>query len=626
MDIPMEMKLLGPNKRRLWFLVAIASTNLGALYLMTGILRHTETGFLNYCIFALFTVLFFWISFYFWTAVIGFFTYLSGTDSLAISRSVKKGPWLISSRTALIMPIRNENTQRVFAGIETMLESLLETGMHSFFDFFVLSDTSDPQIRSEEKEWAEIMKLKTAGKFHFFYRNREHNHNRKVGNIRDFCTRWGKNYKYMIILDADSIMTGDTMIKMVAVMERNPRVALVQVPPYPVNQLTLFARIQQFACRMYGPIIMAGLNFWQSGSGNYWGHNAILRIEPYMKHCELPRLPGKEPFGGELWSHDFVEAALLRAAGWGVWLAYDLNGSYEEIPQNIVAYAQRDLRWCKGNLQHTRFLGMSRLHPISRFHLLSGIMSYLCSPLLILLILAVGMDIFLNNLGNALSVHSAFFSGEPAMVFLTSFTCLMFLLPRILGMIWHLRGPDRLRHFGGGVKACLSVLLETIFSFIIAPIFIVIKTRNLISCLMGIRIKWERHAKGNTRLKEALTFHGGQTFLGLLAGSTILLNADLFFWWYAPALFWLVLAIPISICFSRIQAGEKARRAGLFVIPEESDPPRIIAHLQMLTARNRHRRAFLYTGEQTGDSFASLLETNCLFPNSEARDLYKNMN
>src|SRR5438045_7772184 len=155
---------------------------------------------------------------------------------------------------------------------------------------------------------------------------------------------------------------GETLVRLVQRMGRHPEVAMFQTARGPVSRRSLFARATQFAARVYNPMFAAGLHFWQLGDGQYWGHNAIIRVAPFMAHCALPRLPGKPPLGGEILSHDFVEAALMGRAGWTLWLAYDLGGSYEEVPSTLLEEMKRDRRWCQGNRQHVR-----RLFPEGRF-------------------------------------------------------------------------------------------------------------------------------------------------------------------------------------------------------------------------------------------------------------------
>jgi membrane glycosyltransferase len=201
-----------------------------------------------------------------------------------------------------------------------------ETKRLEHFDFFVLSDSNQPtQWIQEEVAWLELCK-QVGGFGKIFYRKRRHSINKKAGNVGDFLRRWGRRYRYMIVLDADSIMTGRALVQLVALMERNPQAGIIQTAPRIVNGETLFARVQSFASRLYSPVFLAGLNYWQQHEGNFWGHNAVIRIQPFIDHCALPELPGSEPFGGRIFSHDFVEAALMRKAGWGVWLAGDIEG------------------------------------------------------------------------------------------------------------------------------------------------------------------------------------------------------------------------------------------------------------------------------------------------------------
>jgi membrane glycosyltransferase len=180
----------------------------------------------------------------------------------------------------------------------------------------------------------------------------------------------------MIVLDADSLMSGETLVKMVETMETNPNVGILQTVPIAIGHHTLLARFQQFANHLYGPMFAAGMHYWQLGDAHYWGHNAIIQVAPFMAHCGLQRLPGKPPLGGDILSHDFVEAALIRRAGWSVWLAYDLKDSWEEIPPNLIDELSRDRRWCQGNLQHLRLIFSQGIFPAHRLLFLNGAMAY----------------------------------------------------------------------------------------------------------------------------------------------------------------------------------------------------------------------------------------------------------
>ena len=220
-----------------------------------------------------------------------------------------------------------------------------------------------------------------------FYRRRLDRSERKAGNIAEFVRRWGAQYECMIVLDADSVMTGTALVTLARLMEAHPEIGILQSLPLPVGRETLFARLIQFGARLQSPMLSSGLAFWQLGESNYWGHNAIIRLRPFARYCVLPRLSGRPPLGGEILSHDFVEAAFMRRAGYEVRQVPELEGSWEEVPANVIDYAARDRRWTQGNLQHTRVLAFPGLHPLSRIHLLTGIVSYVSSPMWLALLL-----------------------------------------------------------------------------------------------------------------------------------------------------------------------------------------------------------------------------------------------
>ena len=249
----------------------------------------------------------------------------------------------------------------------------------------MLSDSSEPDtLAAERQAWLRAVRGRRTGSGRIFYRWRRHRIKRKSGNIADFCRRWGSQYRYMVVLDADSVMSGECLTTLVRLMEANPTAGIIQTAPRAAGRDTLYARMQQFATRVYGPLFTAGLHFWQLGESYYWGHNAIIRVAPFMRHCALGRLPGRGPLSGEILSHDFVEAALMRRAGWKVWMAYDLPGSYEEMPPNLLDELKRDRRWCQGNLINLRLFLWNGLHPAHRAVFMTGVMAYVSAPLWLL--------------------------------------------------------------------------------------------------------------------------------------------------------------------------------------------------------------------------------------------------
>ena len=279
-----------------------------------------------------------------------------------------------------------------------MLDSLARTGHGEQFDLFLLSDTTDPSIaRAEEAAWT-TLREQTSHPTALHYRRRAANIGRKAGNIEDFCRRWGGDYDFMVVLDADSIMTGTAVVQLVRAMEASPSAGLIQTVPIPARRTTLFGRLMQFAGCLYSPILATGQSFWQTDTANYWGHNAILRVKPFMDHCGLPVLPGRPPLGGTILSHDFVEAALMRRAGWQVYLLPSIGGSYEEAPENVVEYAKRDRRWTQGSLQHLRLLMTRGFRFVNRLHFLLGAVGYLSSVVWLLMLFASTAYVLLPSL------------------------------------------------------------------------------------------------------------------------------------------------------------------------------------------------------------------------------------
>jgi len=580
----------GHTARRFVFFLLVTLTSLVALGLLVSVFQTGGFSPLEFLLLFLYTILFAWICISFWTAFMGFWVILFGRDRWAISRqSPDTSPSLTSAppRTAILMPIYNEDSERVFAGLRAIHQALRDTGQLDQFDFFILSDTRDPEVWVEEELRWQDMVQSLSGKGRIFYRNRPENTSRKSGNLEDFCTRWGGRYRYMIVLDADSIMQGKTLVEMVRLMEAHPQAALIQTPPVPINHASLFARILQFASSLYGRMFTAGLNYWQLGESNYWGHNAIIRIQPFLKHCGLPKLPGREPFGGEILSHDFVEAALLRRAGWEVWLAYDLEGSYEEIPPTLIDYAKRDRRWCQGNLQHLRLAFARGFNLLSRLHFLMGVMSYVASPLWLLFLIATGVEAFIQT-----QQEPAYFFGENWMpVWPVSFavemttvllvTLAMLFLPKLLALLLLLK-EKRLSHaYGGLFKASLSVALETVFSVLTAPVLMLFQTKFVLAILMRRAVGWPPQQRGDhqTGFVEAALTHGGHTLIGISAGVLSYLYVPAFFWWFTPVLLGLVLSIPVSMLSSNMTLGRQTRQMGLFLTPEETDPPKVLRDL-----------------------------------------------
>jgi len=574
--------------RRVAYLLLVVFTSLGAMALLSAAYASGGLTVLKLLLLLLYAILIFWIAGSFWMAVLGFCVLLTRFDYFARRRRVAacddSRALPADGRTAILMPIYSEDPDRVFAGVRAILRSLDRTGHADHFDFFVLSDTRDVATwMREECEWYRLCS-ETGLHGRVFYRNRRENSSRKSGNIADFVQRWGASYRYMIVLDADSIMAGDTLVKMVRLMEANPDTALIQAPPLPVNKESLFARILQFAGTAYGPVFTAGASYWQLGDANFWGHNAIIRVRPFAAHCGLPHLPGREPFGGEILSHDFVEAALLRRAGWRCWLAYELNGSYEELPPTLIDFAKRDRRWCQGNLQHARLIAAKDWHPVSRLHFLMGVMSYLSSPLWLLFLLVTGVEAYIQSqdipdyfFGNHLGpVWPESFTVEMKVVLI--FTLAMLFLPKLLALVLIALDKERRHAFGGIFRATLSAVLETVFSVLVAPVLMLFQTKFVWAVVLRRTIGWpgQQRADHSTSFRDALSMHGAQTLLGIAAGVVSFVYLPEYFWWFVPVLLGVLMSIPVSMLSSSVYLGRRARASGLFLTPQERQRPAVL--------------------------------------------------
>jgi membrane glycosyltransferase len=494
----------------------------------------------------------------------------------------------------MLLPTYNEDPHRIMARLRAIHESVEETGYTAQFDWFVLSDTTDPSIWIvEEKCFLQLRRAIGGGRL--FYRHRPENTARKSGNIEDWVKRFGAGYDHMIILDADSLMSGDTIVRLTAAMEQHPRVALIQTLPIVVNARTLFAQVQQFAGRLYGPLIAAGIAWWHGSEGNYWGHNAIIRVRAFAQDAGLPELHGRKPFGGHILSHDFVEAALMRRAGWAIHMAPALGGSFEECPPSLLDFAARDRRWCQGNLQHLAVLPAHGLHWVSRLHLLTGIGSYLTAPLW-LVFLAFGILISLQAqfvrpeyFPKGFSLFPQWPAQDPvlaAWVFLGTMGLLI--VPKLLAWVLLLTQRENRRRFGGGLRAFAGILTETFLSGLIAPVMMIFQSFAVGEILLGRDAGWQvqRRDDGEVPRNEVIRKYALPTFVGILMAISAYIVSLPLLLWMAPVVAGLLLAIPIGMLSSTAE-GPGGGRARLFGTPEQTAPPPVLVRANELAGADR---------------------------------------
>ncbi len=500
-------------------------------------------------------------------------------------------------RVAILMPVYNEESGGVFARVGAMREAIAGLGEGDRYDVFVLSDSTDgDKWMAEEAAWhAELNRAPQSPRL--FYRRRFRNTRRKTGNIAWFIERHGAAYGHMVVLDADSLMTGESILELTRRMDANPHVALIQAPPKLIRGETPFSRMLQFAGDVYGPLSAAGLAYWAGGEGNYWGHNAIIRVEAFAQCCGLPELPGRAPLGGEILSHDFVEAALLRRAGWRVSVAWDLGGSYEEPPPTLEDFMVRDRRWCQGNMQHGRVLFARGLHWASRAHLLIGILSYLTSPLWLIFLVLSGLQAW--TLAHSQVVYfqqgvpwaSWPISREEEAAYLLAGTLGMLFLPKVWGLLLCLlHGPSR-RARGGLWRLLGGFLLENIMSALIAPIMMIRHSQFVVAILTGAKVDWKPQRRGAEKgsLSVALAAYRDVALIGLAALVFVLVSAPDLGIWLSPVLVGLIGAPLIGLALADPAWGLGLARSGLLSIPEDRNPPAVVSRMEVLDRENAGR-------------------------------------
>lgn len=511
-----------------------------------------------------------WTLLGFWNSVIGFVILRLAKDPVgytnpAMRRTPKEGP--IVTRTAVCLCVRNEDVAAAFARLRTMIESVADTGEGRHFDFHILSDTS----RAEVAEAEEMMFLALQARFPFIglhYRRRALNTGYKAGNLEEFARRCRGQYQHMIVLDADSVMSGRSMLRLVRAMQANPELGILQTLVVGRPSESAFTRIFQFGMRHGMRAQTTGSAWWQGSSGPYWGHNAIIRIAPFVDHCALPPIPGKGPLRGPILSHDQVEAALMRGAGWHVRVIPDEFESWEENPTNLPDFVKRDLRWCNGNLQYVHLLTMPGLIGMGRFQLINAIAMYVGAPMNFLMLLA-GLSIALTPNPPDFATSMAF--GLYAVALLLGFA------PRLLGVLDIVLG-GRARQYGGALRMVAGCALDWSFSMIIGPIMMLAQTVFIGGLFFGRRVIWDAQNRDDRSVTLGEALHGLWPQLAFGLAATAILGLFM-----PPAILWAGLtiipclaAVPFACLTSMRSFGRAMTRTRLCAIPDEFAPAREI--------------------------------------------------
>jgi membrane glycosyltransferase len=530
---------------------------------------------------------------FFFAVSLGWIAFSSGSVLAGASRrrDPRPKPGGSPTLTALVMPIYNEDPQRTTAALRAMAEALGGIGAQRGFEIVILSDSTHADAWIRESLSVELLRESLESIMPVWYRRRWQNIARKSGNIEDFVTRWGGRYDHMIVLDADSLIDAPTLERLALTMAADPDLGILQTAPQLIGATTFFGRLQQFAACVYGPVISRGLGAWSGDSGNYWGHNAIIRMGAFAECCGLPKLEGRKPFGGFILSHDFVEAALMRRGGWKVRMATDCGGTWEESPPTLIDVAIRDRRWAQGNLQHMKVIGTSGLSLASRIHLGVGIMSYLSSPLWLVML----------GIGFALAVQSHLIRPEyfnhdfqlfptwprfdvELMMALFWFSMVVLLIPKTIGLIRALVSR-RIRRGGGGVIGVgASFLLEVVLSALYAPVLMMVQSRHVFEVFMGRDSGWkpQRRDGGGTTWADAWHYHKRHMLLSCVTAVIVWFLSPPLLAWLSPALVGLFLSVPLSRASGSQAIGRALSRLALLRTPEELEMPPLVARREEL--------------------------------------------
>lgn len=570
--------LLGPQDvrwRRRLFGGLVVATGAAALGLMVWTLQAGGFDWLDALLVACFAFTLPWTLIGFWNAVIGLVILRASSDparAVFPGLAVRDDATPITTTTALVSCIRNEDVTTVARNLQAMLEELAAAGVAGQFSVYLLSDSTWPEVIAAEELAVQALVDRWRDSVAIRYRRRSSNPGFKAGNIGDFCQRWGSQHDFMLVLDADSLMSAASILRMIKTMQAQPTLGILQSLTVGLPSRSAFARPFQFGMRLGMKSYSLGSAWWQADAGPYWGHNALIRLAPFTAHCRLPLIQGSGPLSGWVLSHDQLEAAWMRRAGFEVRVMLDDVGSWEENPPTIVEFIRRDLRWCQGNMQYLRLPrhSLDGLHPVSRWQLRLAVMMFLSSPAWVLLML---IGVFRLGLDAGASVYLP----GPGLALFTLIMAMVF-APKLATVVDTLLRSDAVRAFGGPTRLLLGSVLEAGFSTLLAPIMAIAHTRFLLGLLFGRAIVWspQRRALHGIGLAEAGRRLWLQTCVG--AGGLVWMTgyaapgAVVISPFFAGAL----LAVPIAVLTASGRLGALLSRTGLWCTPDEVVPAAIV--------------------------------------------------
>ena len=579
--IPLTPAGMQSSAELMWRRIFVAVLNL-VTYLwmanwMADVLGNGGWSMVDGVMFGCFLVGLPWTVLGFWNAVIGLWLLMIVKDPLAetapyLAAADSSSP--IGIRTAVFMTLRNEDPDRALKRFDVIRESVIATGQGHAFGWFVLSDTPDNTAEAAKEEAAfDAWKISRGSPTDLIYRRRTDNTGFKAGNVRTFCDRWGNDYELMLPLDADSLMSGDSIVKLVRVMESYPKLGILQSLVVGMPTQSAFARIFQFGMRHGMRSYTMGQSWWVGDCGPFWGHNAVVRIKPFVEQCELPILPGGAPLGGHILSHDQVEATFMRRAGYECRVLPVEMGSWEENPPTILEFTKRDTRWCQGNMQYWRLVGLPGLKPMSRFQLAWAILMFLGTPAWTLFIALGALKPFMAD--------AAAFPASSAIALYCVFL-LMYLSPKIAGFIDILASNQQSARYGGRLNFILGACIELVFSFLLGAVATFRITIFMVGLLFGKTVSWNGQARDVQGIPWDVAFQGmwPQLAFGFVVMSLAYIGSPTLFFWGLIMTAGYVLAIPFGVWLSNPRFGTTMAKTRICGIPEEFETPAEIKAVQ----------------------------------------------
>jgi membrane glycosyltransferase len=580
--IPLTPAGLQSSAELMWRRIFVATLNVVTYLLMAwwmaSILGDGGWSIVDGVMFACFLVGLPWTVLGFWNAAIGLWLLKVARDPLSETApylAAAHGTADIKVRTAVFMTVRNEDPERAFRRFDVIRESTLATGQGKAFAWFVLSDTPDGSDAAQAEELAfDAWKASRGNPDDIIYRRRTENTGYKAGNVREFCERWGDHYELMLPLDADSLMSGEAIVKLVRVMEAYPKIGILQSLVVGMPSRSAFARIFQFGMRHGMRSYTMGQAWWVGDCGPFWGHNAVVRIKPFRDECHLPILPGGPPLGGHILSHDQVEATFMRRAGYECRVLPIEMGSWEENPPTILDFTKRDTRWCQGNMQYWPLVRTPGLKPMSRFQLAWAILMFLGTPAWTLFIALGAIKPFLAD--------AETFPETSAILLYVTFL-LMYLSPKIAGFVDILASQEESARYGGRLRFIAGAITELVFAFLLGAVSTFRVTIFMVGLLFGKTVSWNGQARDAQRLPWDIAFQGmwPQLAFGTVVMTLAFIGSPTLFWWGLVMTLGYVVAIPFGVLLADPALGERFARWRLCGIPEEFDTPAEVKAVQV---------------------------------------------